>query len=84
MDHKRWLEEIKNVVWERVDFEDEMPPPWDTPCMDTLAAVMLGSRNTGNVENNMDLDLICSIKQMWGQKATNEKLSVLFHCRVGT
>ena len=27
--HKNWLEDIKATVWERVDFEDELPPSWE-------------------------------------------------------
>ena len=29
LDHKTWLEAVRHTVWERVQFEDEMPPSWD-------------------------------------------------------
>ena len=27
--HKKWLRDIKATVWERVEFEDELPPSWE-------------------------------------------------------
>ncbi len=27
--HKHWLETIRDTVWERIEFEDELPPSWE-------------------------------------------------------